>query len=312
MPQLTWLDTVDSTNDEMRRRFTAQQQPPRGRHRPAASPLRQFDSIATLEQTAGRGRLDRQWIDTPGASLALSTYLDIDNAAATSLGWLPLIAGLALRATLTRLATRDADRISIKWPNDLLIGRRKTAGILGEVLGATATGVACVIGTGINLREPEDATAPIPIIAPTASAGAAFAAAQAQEAFAHVEALAHATSLSEVGITVPPERIANDYLAELETRVSALLSHGGDAAAAGLAAELAAHLGTLGQRVRVQRVHDADLVGEATGIGPGGELLLRDDFGDEHEIRAGDVHHLRREQDARREDARSADGRDGR
>ncbi len=284
-PKIEWLDTVDSTNDAVRRRFADEDQ------------FAQFQTLATTNQTAGRGRLDREWLETPDASLAISTYLEFSaDAARTSIGWVTLAAGLALRATLAELAgPHQASRLQLKWPNDVLIEGRKTAGILGEILGVIAGGerFACVVGTGINLRDPQALTTPIPIVAPPAAAGAAFAAAQVSEAFANADALANATSIADLGLHVPHEDLTVRYVGELASRIDALISHNGDAEASGLAAELRDNLTTLGRRVRVSRLEDTDLVGTASGVASTGELLVTDDAGTEHAVRVGDVQHLR-------------------
>ncbi|HEY1488453.1 MAG TPA: biotin--[acetyl-CoA-carboxylase] ligase, partial [Micromonosporaceae bacterium] len=88
--------------------------------------------IVADEQTAGRGRLDRQWTSPPAAGLAVSVLL---RPAGTDRGWspvpigrygqLPLLAGVALAETVRRLGEVDA---VLKWPNDLLIGAQKCAG----------------------------------------------------------------------------------------------------------------------------------------------------------------------------------------
>lgn len=286
-PQIEWLESVDSTNEALRRRFADDEER-----------FAQLHTIATTNQTAGRGRLDREWIDTPDASLAISTYLEFSaDAARTSIGWVTLSAGLALRATLEQFAgPEQASRLQLKWPNDVLIEGRKTAGILGEVLGVIDGGArfACVVGTGINLRDPQALTTPIPIIAPPAAAGAAFAGAQMSEAFANADALANATSIAELGLHhVSAEVLAERYVGELGARIGALIEHGGDAVASGLAAELRERLSTIGQRVRVSRLEDTDLLGVASGIAATGELLVTDDAGTEHTVRVGDVQHLR-------------------
>jgi BirA family biotin operon repressor/biotin-[acetyl-CoA-carboxylase] ligase len=89
-------------------------------------------------QTAGRGRRGRTWFSPPASGLYVSTVLaprrcGVDPDRATSL--LTLAAGVALSEGIER-ATGLAPRI--KWPNDLLVGRRKLAGILAEAVAADA------------------------------------------------------------------------------------------------------------------------------------------------------------------------------
>ena len=103
-------------------------------------------------QTAGRGRRGRSWFSPPGSGLYISTVLAPGNATsperATSL--LTLAAGVALAEAIERVTGLAAP---IKWPNDLLVGRRKLAGILAEGLAQDpAAGVGpVVLGYGVNI-----------------------------------------------------------------------------------------------------------------------------------------------------------------
>jgi BirA family biotin operon repressor/biotin-[acetyl-CoA-carboxylase] ligase len=104
-------------------------------------------------QTAGRGRRGHSWFSPPGAGLYVSVVLAPGRARtsperATSL--LTLSAGIALAEAIER-STGLAP--AIKWPNDLLVGRRKLAGILAEAVAAPVGGAATsvVLGYGINV-----------------------------------------------------------------------------------------------------------------------------------------------------------------
>src|SRR5487761_2245170 len=97
-------------------------------------------------QSRGRGRRDRRWEAPAGSALLCSVLLrpavDLDDV---QLG--VAVMALALRAALERAAGLHAD---LKWPNDLLVGNAKVAGLLSEVV-ATDEGVALVVGLGVNL-----------------------------------------------------------------------------------------------------------------------------------------------------------------
>lgn len=101
------------------------------------------------EQTAGRGRSDHQWISKSGEGLYLSVLLR-PNLATADLVWLPLLAGLAVHRAIREVTALQAD---LRWPNDLLIGPRKTGGILVEAQAEGADATAAVIGIGINLHQ---------------------------------------------------------------------------------------------------------------------------------------------------------------
>ena len=106
-------------------------------------------------QTAGRGRRGRTWFSPPGAGLYVSIVLPArraqrDRARATAL--VTLAAGVALVEGVERATGLRPD---IKWPNDLLVRRRKLAGILAEAVDfGSAEGVqGVVLGYGINVSE---------------------------------------------------------------------------------------------------------------------------------------------------------------
>ncbi len=78
------------------------------------------------EQTAGRGRGDHGWISVAGEGLYVSVLLRL-QLAADRLPLLPLAVGLAAADAIRAVSGLDVD---LRWPNDLLIGPRKTGGIL--------------------------------------------------------------------------------------------------------------------------------------------------------------------------------------
>ncbi len=101
------------------------------------------------EQTAGRGRGAHTWHSASGAGLYVSILLRPRVAPADIL-WLSLAAGLAVREAVRQVTSLDAD---IRWPNDLLFGRKKFCGILTE-LNAEVTRVRhAVVGIGINVHQ---------------------------------------------------------------------------------------------------------------------------------------------------------------
>jgi BirA family biotin operon repressor/biotin-[acetyl-CoA-carboxylase] ligase len=112
-------------------------------------------------QTAGRGRRGRSWFSPPGSGLYVSIVLTPGQAAVApqrAATLLTLTAGLALAEAVAAATGLPPD---IKWPNDLLVGRRKLAGILAEATtSARASGIHArpdhlrvVLGFGINVRQ---------------------------------------------------------------------------------------------------------------------------------------------------------------
>jgi BirA family biotin operon repressor/biotin-[acetyl-CoA-carboxylase] ligase len=100
-------------------------------------------------QTAGRGRQGRTWLSSPGDSLTFSLLWRFASGAAP-IG-LPLAVGVAVARALDKFGIRDT---ALKWPNDVLKGGRKLAGILVELVPGTPH--AAVIGIGLNQRLPAD------------------------------------------------------------------------------------------------------------------------------------------------------------
>jgi BirA family transcriptional regulator, biotin operon repressor / biotin---[acetyl-CoA-carboxylase] ligase len=113
--------------------------------------------FVTSEQTAGRGRRHRAWI-APRGNLASSVLevIDVPPATAATLGF---AAGLALEAALQKLSIEaslrsaglDDMKFSLKWPNDVLAGRQKLAGILLEAETVADNRLAVVVGIGTNV-----------------------------------------------------------------------------------------------------------------------------------------------------------------
>jgi BirA family biotin operon repressor/biotin-[acetyl-CoA-carboxylase] ligase len=102
--------------------------------------------IVAEHQTAGRGRLDRVWETPPRAALTQSLLLR-PSVPPAAWPWLPLLTGYAVAKALRA----EGFAAEVKWPNDVLIGGRKVAGILAE-----AREGRVVLGIGINVNVPAD------------------------------------------------------------------------------------------------------------------------------------------------------------
>ena len=103
------------------------------------------------EQLAGRGRSDHKWQSPAGEGLYVSILLR-PNTPATTLPMLPLIAGLAAASAIKQISGLTVD---LRWPNDLLIGPRKTGGILVEARTEADKVAYAVVGIGINVHQRE-------------------------------------------------------------------------------------------------------------------------------------------------------------
>ncbi|PWK85806.1 biotin--[acetyl-CoA-carboxylase] ligase [Fulvimonas soli] len=124
---------LDSTSSELLRRG-------------AAAPDLGF--VLAETQSAGRGRRGRGWLSPPGLNLYLSCLKRFEQGFA-ALSGLSLAVGVTVLRALERLGIAGA---GLKWPNDVLAGEGKLAGVLVELSGEYQGPCAAVIGIGLNLR----------------------------------------------------------------------------------------------------------------------------------------------------------------
>lgn len=262
-PFLSWTDAVGSTNVVLRQRAMQE----------SAAEAPDFTVLATDNQTAGKGRLDRTWLAPAGGSLAVSVLVRPETASGRSLpmeafSWYPLLAGLAMtRACASVLDVPEAAKL--KWPNDVLIGHKKVSGILTELV-LTATGPALVIGAGVNLTLTTDQ-----LPTPTSTSLALNGVAEAQ---------------SDVLL----DAVLAAYLTELRRLTAVFCAAEGDAESSGLRQQVVDACDTIGRSVRVELPSGESPIGTATGLDSRG--CLRVDIGPDAPplvVAAGDVIHLR-------------------
>lgn len=135
VPEVHYFQSIGSTNDFALQ--LAEQGAPDG------------TLVAANEQTAGRGRLERRWVTRPGGALAFTLVLRPTPQERTVLGLFAPLCGLAVALALEGIGLEA----EIKWPNDVLLGRKKTCGVLmeshwqGERLTALAAGIGVNIAT---------------------------------------------------------------------------------------------------------------------------------------------------------------------
>ena len=211
-------------------------------------------AVLALEQTGGRGREGRRWEHAPGLGLALSVGLRL-GCDVRQAGVIPLAAGLAVAQACHALGVPAA---RLKWPNDVLVGEAKLAGVLCEMRRAAGGGDAVVIGIGLNVRQ-EAADFPEPL-------------------------RAHATSLRLEGSDATIEDAAAEVLVRLEPLWNEL-QEGDRAAVLAAWSRACAHWGQW-LTVRTPR---GPVSGVALRLDPDGSLVLRGEAGDEVSILAGDV-----------------------
>ncbi|ANF88602.1 bifunctional biotin--[acetyl-CoA-carboxylase] ligase/biotin operon repressor BirA [Pseudomonas sp. M5A4_2d] len=127
-------DSIDSTNAEALRLVGAG----------CTAPF----LVLAEQQTAGRGRRGRKWVSPFAQNVYYSLVLRIDGGL-RQLEGLSLVVGLAVMQCLRELGVKGA---ALKWPNDVLVGHKKIAGILLELVGDPADICHVVLGIGINVN----------------------------------------------------------------------------------------------------------------------------------------------------------------
>src|SRR5665213_2698229 len=218
--------------------------------------------FVTSQQTAGRGRRHRPWI-APRGNLASSVLeiVEVSPAVAATLGF---AAGLSLETALQKVSVEaslrsagsDHMKFSLKWPNDVLAGRRKLAGILLEAEAVAGNRLAVVVGIGTNVVAAPEGT-PTP-----------------------------ATSLAALGVQIAAEELFT-ALAEAWTGFRGIWDNGrGFGEIRKLWLERAAGLG---ERVAIQ-TGSATLEGTFETLDETGCMIVRTAEGKQLPVAAGDVY----------------------
>ncbi|MFN8542809.1 MAG: biotin--[acetyl-CoA-carboxylase] ligase [Candidatus Binatia bacterium] len=238
---IEWLAEVDSTQRVARER--ARGGAPEG------------TTVIAEAQTAGRGRLGRTWVSPPGVAFLGSVVLRPPLAPA-AVPQVALVAGMAVAAAVRETTGLAA---TIKWPNDVLVGERKVAGILTEMEAEVDRVHFVICGIGVNVNTPADAFPP--------------------------ELTDRATSLAAaLGRPVDRAAFVGRLLAALEARYERFVAIGFGA----MRSEWEAYSCLTGRRVTVI-APDGEISGTARGVADDGALRLERDDGGEARIVAGEV-----------------------
>ena len=229
--------SLDSTNDEARRLALAGEKGPLW--------------LTAAQQTAGRGRRGRIWI-VPADNLAATLLLRPEKTAAEA-AQLSFVAALAAADVIRAFA--PANRIAVKWPNDVLADGRKIAGILLESASSDGRLDWLAVGIGMNLRlYPDDTEFP-------------------------------ATSLAALGECVPSPREALTHLAAHWAKWYERWNASGFG---NIRDAWIVQAAFIGQRIRA-RLHNEEAFGVFEGLDETGALILREAQGRVRTIAAGDV-----------------------
>lgn len=208
--------------------------------------------VTARQQTAGRGRRGNEWISTPGNLYA--TLLLCDPAAPENAPELSFIAALAVHDAIVDRTAALREKLALKWPNDILCGGQKLAGILieGESIGAR---LAVAVGIGVNcLHHP-------------------------------LETAYAATDLAAAGAAVSAEDLFGALSGAMARR---LAQWRGGAGFQSIRADWLDRATGIGGEIRV-RLPNREFLGRAEALDERGRLLLRLADGTLQTVTAGDV-----------------------
>ena len=195
--------------------------------------------IAADQQTAGRGRLGRDWQSPAGSSLSFSVLL---RPPMQHSGFVPALAGVAIAAAIGDVG---GPPVSLKWPNDVMVSDLKAAGILAEA----ASGMV-VLGCGINVTMTPDQL-PVPT----------------------------ATALNLHGVTLDRSKLLAACISRLAQLNERWREAGYDPQASGLLDEYRMLCATIGSEVVVSLPDGNSLTGFVEAVDRFGQLQLRTDDG---------------------------------
>lgn len=214
-----------------------------------------FSLVVAEEQTKGRGRFERRWVTHPGCALAFSLILMPRPEERNRLALFAPLCGLALRGTLEKQLGLQAE---IKWPNDVLLGGRKTAGILVEAnwSGDKMTGI--VLGIGVNV---------------------------ARGSIPPVDLQQFPATCLEEHYSQPVNRYQL-----LQGILNAIAAWRAELGSPTFFETWQRHLAFKGEHVRIEDSQKTSIIGRVKGINSWGHLVLTLDNGMEKDFEAGDVH----------------------
>lgn len=209
--------------------------------------------ITAARQTGGRGRRGRAWFSEPGNLYA--SLLLIDPAPGERLGSLPLAVAVAVQDAVSRVMPPDGPAVTVKWPNDILIERRKICGILIEGERLSDGRQALAIGIGVNVA-----------VAPDAG-------------------LYPVATLRDFGVSTSPDELFAHLFRSMAGMLSLWNRGEGIASVMGRWKQVA---GGIGENITVN-LPDRSISGRFAGIDDTGLLKLETDDGGARLIAAGDV-----------------------
>lgn len=296
--QLITRATVDSTN------FTARHLIDKGQLMPRRDGRLTIMVVAADMQTNGHGRLGREWVNVPGESFTVSFATVVPRALATDgsvNGWIQMTAGLAsldaIRGALEAVGSQSIKPdcpLSLKWPNDVFCHGLKLGGILCELVPLPHGGDA-VSRNRNGAEQGADAAGPVPVSDADLDdyIGVVFGIGLNLAVRAERLPTPDSTSLQmhRKGLPEAPEMrdlIAAGIVRSLRRRLQLLVDDTPTQCDA-LLEEMRGECWTLGRRVRARLAAGGVISGTAIALNPDASLSVRDDAGEVHIVRTGDV-----------------------
>lgn len=243
-----FVETTTSTQDDVR----------------ALTNAEHLTTVYAGQQTAGRGRLGRSWESGPNQSLLASTFITLPDSELMRerIGFLTLIGAAAMRAALgefTKAERPSNDAFEVKFPNDVVLGGLKIAGILGEFLpehSAQRGELCAAIGVGVNVSQREHEL----VEGATSLAHAGFD-------VSGTGTVLNDSDITELTCSYPAQQLLALYLPHLASRIATFAR---EADATELIAEFNAHLHGRGTQVTV-----AGKTGTIAGLTEEAHLILQ-------------------------------------
>lgn len=236
---LRYFDSIGSTNDEALAW--------------AADGAKDLSLVVADEQTQGRGRLDRKWFTPKGSAIAMSLILRPTTPMRPHLSRTVGLAALSLTDACLKLGLSP----QIKWPNDILLNGKKTAGILVETVWSGDAADSLVIGMGINVEKA--AVPPAEALQfPATSLAEQLEAAPKREEIIALILNAFIRWREQIG--------TEEFLKAWEQK-----------------------LAFRGEQIQIRAGAEEIIHGRLDGLEPDGSLRLRDEHGSPVSIRFGDV-----------------------
>lgn len=137
---IRWVETIDSTNDEVKR---------------SISNMDNLSVLAARDQTSGRGQRGNTWLSAPGLNLTFSLVIKYEQQKLKIEASNQFIISQIVSLAVVDLLAEYSIEAKIKWPNDIYVGKNKICGILIENTLRGKALLSSIVGIGLNVNQTE-------------------------------------------------------------------------------------------------------------------------------------------------------------